>query len=65
VPGHIFLVVMESQDVWPMLPQYRALGLGPNLVALAESELWIKGFIPSGEFMMKSLGLGQWPIHHR
>ena len=38
-----------------MLPQYRALGLGSNLVALAESGLWIKGFMPSGESTMKSL----------
>ena len=54
-PEHLFLVVMESQDVWPMLPEYRALGLGSNLVALAESGLWIRGFMPSGESTMKSL----------
>lgn len=54
-PDHIFLVVMESQDVWPLLPQYRALGLASNLVALAESGLWIEGFMPSGESTMKSL----------
>ena len=54
-PQHIFLVVMESQDAWPMLPRYRALGLGSNLVALAESGLWVQGFISSGESTMKSL----------
>jgi len=55
VPDHIFLVVMESQDAWPLLRQYRALGLGSNLVALADIGIWVESFMPSGESTMKSL----------
>jgi phosphoglycerol transferase MdoB-like AlkP superfamily enzyme len=46
-PKHIFLIVMEGYDSWPMLDQYQSLQLCTQLNALAEKGIWIKRFLPA------------------
>jgi phosphoglycerol transferase MdoB-like AlkP superfamily enzyme len=48
-PRHIFLIVMESLDSWPLLRQYEALGLYPHLRELARQGAHNPRFLPSGE----------------
>lgn len=52
---HVFLIVMESQDSWPMMKQYESLSLMPRLKALAQEGVWVKSFISSGSGTMPSL----------
>lgn len=54
-PKHIFLVVMESYDAWPMLPRYQPLGLTPELLALAKKGLFVPAFISAGNQTLPSL----------
>ncbi|MDO8446309.1 MAG: sulfatase-like hydrolase/transferase [Deltaproteobacteria bacterium] len=54
-PRHIFLVVMESYDAWPMLEKYASLGLTPRLLDLAGKGLNITSFLPSSSGTMSSL----------
>lgn len=54
-PQHIFLIVMESQDSWPLLPQYQSLGICPELSALARKGVWVGPFLPSGQGTMSAL----------
>lgn len=54
-PKHVFLVVMESFDAWPMLPDYESLGLTPRLSQLAKEGLSVKAFVPSADGTMPSL----------
>jgi len=46
--NHIFIVVMESQEGWTLLPKYRELGLTPNLVEFATKGAWVQKAIASG-----------------
>lgn len=55
-PRHIFLVVMESYDSWPMLPEYRCLGLTRQLEDLARNGISVKAFVSAGDGTMPSLG---------
>jgi len=54
-PKHIFLIVLESQDSWPMLEEYEELNLVPNLKELAKDGLWVKSFVSSGTTTRTSL----------
>lgn len=54
-PQHIFVVVMESQDSWPMLDSYKDLELVPNLRRLAEEGIHVKSFISAGVSTMPAL----------
>lgn len=54
-PQHVFLVVMESQDSWPMLDVYSDLELVPNLKRLAVSGIHVKSFISAGVSTMPAL----------
>ena len=55
-PRHIFLVVMESYDCWPMLPEYRSLGLTRQLEELAREGISVNAFVSAGDGTMPSLG---------
>lgn len=54
-PKHVFLIVMESQDSWPMVEKYESLGLMRRLTALAKEGVWVQSFISSGSGTMPSL----------
>lgn len=55
-PRHIFLVVMESYDEWPLLKKYASLGVTQNLKALAQKGLYFDTFLPASGSTMQSLG---------
>lgn len=52
---HVFVIVMESQDSWPMLDKYESLGLMPRIKALANEGIWVPSFLSSGGGTMPSL----------
>jgi phosphoglycerol transferase MdoB-like AlkP superfamily enzyme len=52
---HIFLVVMESYDAWPLLEKYRSLELTRGLTDLARRGLAIRSFLPASSGTMTSL----------
>jgi phosphoglycerol transferase MdoB-like AlkP superfamily enzyme len=56
-PKHIFLIVMESQDNWPFLPENGDLNLCPNLVKLAKEGLYFKNFVPTGQGTMSAIAV--------
>ncbi len=45
-PRHIFVLVMESYDAWPMLEQYGSLGLCEKLKQLGERGIVVPAFLP-------------------
>lgn len=47
-PKHIFLVILESQDSWPLMEEFKWLDLAPNLRELAEQGIHVKSFISAG-----------------
>ncbi|HEY5911404.1 MAG TPA: sulfatase-like hydrolase/transferase [Verrucomicrobiae bacterium] len=55
-PRHIFLIVCESLDAWPMLPEFRSLGLADGLLTLATNGISCKAFISSGFETIQSIG---------
>lgn len=54
-PQHIFLVVMESQDSWPLLEAYSDLNLASNLRRFASEGIYVKSFISAGVSTMPAL----------
>ncbi len=46
-PRHIFLILMESYDSWPLLPRYGSLGLTTQLTALGKEGIFFDRFLPS------------------
>ncbi|MDR1457371.1 MAG: sulfatase-like hydrolase/transferase [Puniceicoccales bacterium] len=56
-PKHIFLIVMESQDNWPFLPENNELNLYPNLARLAKEGLYFKNFVPTGQGTMSAIAV--------
>lgn len=54
-PEHIFLVVMESQDSWPMMEAYSDLELVPNLKRMAREGIHVKSFVSAGVSTMPAL----------
>ena len=56
-PNHIFIVVMESYDAWPMEPRFAALGLTDRLSALAQTGIASRAFVSGGDGTMKSLAV--------
>lgn len=55
LPEHIFLIVMESYDSWPLLPRYSSLKVAEKLKALGENGVLFNNFLPSGSNTMSSL----------
>ncbi len=54
-PRHIFLIVMESYDLWPMMKKYASLRLTENLQALGRKGILIRDFLPASNGTMVSL----------
>ncbi|MFC1770134.1 LTA synthase family protein, partial [Nitrospirota bacterium] len=54
-PGHIFLVVLESYDAWPMLEKYNSLSLTNRLKDLGNRGVRINSFLPSSTGTINSL----------
>jgi len=55
MPDHIFIIVMESYDSWPLLPKYKSLKIAESLNALGENGVFFNHFLPSGSNTMASL----------
>lgn len=54
-PRHIYVVLMESYDTWPLLPQYRSLRLTEQLQALGREGLFLRQTLPASDGTMKSI----------
>lgn len=54
-PRHIFLIVMESYDTWPMLDKYSSLQTSTMLTAIAEKGIRVHTFLPASDGTMTSL----------
>ena len=55
-PRHIFLIVCESLDTWPMLPAYEGLGWADGLVQLAANGICCRAFVSSGSATSHATG---------
>lgn len=55
-PKHIFLVVMESYDSWPMNGKYAALHLTDRVASLGQRGILVRAFLPSANGTISSLG---------
>jgi len=56
MPDHIFLVVMESYDSWPLQDKYQSLGVANQVKNLAHKGVYFKNFLPSGRLTLNSVG---------
>lgn len=54
-PSHIFLIVLESQDSWPLLEAYQSLPIAPYLNQLKSNAFYVKAFISAGTSTRTSL----------
>jgi hypothetical protein len=54
-PQHIFLVVMESYDAWPLEPRYEGLHLTDPLAALGRGGIRADAFVSAGAGTMPNL----------
>ena len=52
---HIFLVVMESFDSWPLMKKYESLHLADNLKRLTNDGISVQHFLPAAENTLNSL----------
>ena len=55
LPDHIFIIVMESYDAWPLLPRYQSLNITENLKNLGRRGILFNHFLPSAGNTMGSL----------
>lgn len=53
---HIFVILMEGQHGFPLLPKYRSWGFYPNLSELADKGAWFANFVPSGRQTDNTVG---------
>jgi phosphoglycerol transferase MdoB-like AlkP superfamily enzyme len=51
---HVFVIVMESYDTWPMLEKYASLGLMEQLKKIATDGFYIESFLPASYGTMTS-----------
>ena len=51
-PRHIFAIVMESFDSWPLMEKHKAFNLLPNFRRLGKEGILIKAFLPAGNGTM-------------
>lgn len=56
-PRHVFLVLMESYEAWPMFEEFAPLGLAPELTRLARNGLSVRPFLPSSSGTIESLSV--------
>lgn len=54
-PKHIFLIVMESYDTWPMQPPFAEWGLTKNLARLGKEGIQVTAFVSAAGGTMPSL----------
>ncbi len=54
-PRHIFIVIGESYDSWPLLDRYRPLGLMENLREFARDGMYFPFFLPASDLTILSL----------
>ena len=54
-PRHIFIIVGESYNTWPLLDKYESLRLMERLKKIARKGLSVENFIPSSSYTMPSL----------
>ena len=54
-PRHIFIIIGESYNTWPMLEKYKSLRAMEQLKYFARNGLFIEPFLPSSEHTMGSL----------
>jgi len=54
-PRHIFLIVMESCEAWPMYEEYTDLKMADGIKELAQEGLWVRNFLSSSDGTMSSL----------
>ncbi|KPA19752.1 arylsulfatase [Candidatus Magnetomorum sp. HK-1] len=52
---HVFLIVMESFDAWPLLDAYQSFNITPNMRQLGKNGLLMTKFLSSGSGTMTSL----------
>ena len=55
MPDHIFLIIMESYDSWPLMTRYESLKIAESLRTLGENGILFNHFLPSASNTMGSL----------
>jgi len=56
-PNHIFIIVMESYDSWPLLDKYSDFGIATNLKKIANEGVSFINFLPASASTMNSFGV--------
>ena len=56
-PRHIFLIVMESCEAWPMYEEYAELKMADGLKRSAKEGLWVRHFLPGSYGTMTSMAI--------
>lgn len=54
-PNHIFLIVCESYDIWPLKKEYEFFHLGDNLKNIIKNGIFFRKFLPASDGTMASL----------
>ncbi|MDA8098982.1 MAG: LTA synthase family protein [Nitrospiraceae bacterium] len=54
-PKHVFLVVMESYDAWPLMAKYASLGITNELGRIAQEGVQVTNFLPASDGTATSL----------
>lgn len=54
-PSHIFFIIMESYDSWPLQEKYTDLGVTTQLQKLAQNGLYFPNSLPAASSTMNSL----------
>lgn len=55
IPRHIFLIVLESYDAWPLLDRWRVLGVAERARGLGQQGIHFERFLPDGGGTIESL----------
>ncbi|MDH3584712.1 MAG: LTA synthase family protein, partial [Phycisphaerae bacterium] len=54
-PRHVFVVVMESYDAWPLLDEYQSLQMAAEIKSLGTKGILIQKFLPAAHGSIRSL----------
>jgi len=54
-PKHVFVILMESESGWTVLPSYRDMGFSPEMSRLADEGIYFPHFLPSGDGTANSM----------
>ncbi|MGQ9590156.1 MAG: LTA synthase family protein [Planctomycetota bacterium] len=54
-PEHVFLIIMESYSAWPLLEEYRPLGIAREMERLGRGGILLLNFLPCSEGTMGSV----------